>query len=445
MNALSLTKSPLIQRHSDPSLNLAWATAQVGLFVFFLWPAPGGVLLGFSLLATWWRHLGRIVRQPMMWGWLGLGLWLALTCVTAYRPVDAWLGLANFLPFFIFFATYSRLLQTAAQLRHLAWILAAGGVVVVALGLGQLVGLSTSETMTQILGWRLHAGGNPVTRAASVFMYANILAAYLLVLISLCVGLLIDERRRGGHRGRQIFLGVLLFFGVVTLLLTSSRNAWAIALLEAIVFSVYCGWRWVVGVVGAIGGAVGLAAFGPLPLRTWLRWIVPVFVWGRLTDQSFPNRPSATLRSTQWLFARQLTTERPWLGWGLRNFTPLYEAKTGFWLGHPHNLLLMLSAETGIPATLAFCALVAWPLAQVGRYLLAPERWLSNLDGGDRAVLFAYGVGFGAIALFNLLDVTLFDLRMNLVGWLLLACLNGLVLRQRAIARDSLETPGSLK
>ena len=198
MNALSLTKSPLIQRHSDPSLNLAWATAQVGLFVFFLWPAPGGVLLGFSLLATWWRHLGRIVRQPMMWGWLSLGLWLALTCITAYRPVDAWLGLANFLPFFIFFATYSRLLQTAAQLRHLAWILAAGGVVVVALGLGQLVGLSTSETMTQILGWRLHAGGNPVTRAASVFMYANILAAYLLVLISLCVGLLIDERRRGG-------------------------------------------------------------------------------------------------------------------------------------------------------------------------------------------------------------------------------------------------------
>ena len=88
---------------------------------------------------------------------------------------------------------------------------------------------------------------------------------------------------------------------------------------------------------------------------------------------------------------------------------------------------------------------MAWPLAQVGRYLLAPERWLSNLDGGDRAVLFAYGVGFGAIALFNLLDVTLFDLRMNLVGWLLLACLNGLVLRQRAIARDSLETPGSLK
>ncbi|CCH68226.1 hypothetical protein RINTHH_20710 [Richelia intracellularis HH01] len=29
------------------------------------------------------------------------------------------------------------------------------------------------------------------------------------------------------------------------------------------------------------------------------------------------------------------------------------------WVGHPHNLFLMLSAENGLPATFLFCGLFA--------------------------------------------------------------------------------------
>jgi O-antigen ligase len=47
------------------------------------------------------------------------------------------------------------------------------------------------------------------------------------------------------------------------------------------------------------------------------------FLWARLTDQLYPDRPLATLRTTQWQFAGSMAQQRPWTGWGLRNFTPL--------------------------------------------------------------------------------------------------------------------------
>jgi O-antigen ligase len=148
----------------------------------------------------------------------------------------------------------------------------------------------------------------------------------------------------------------------------------------------------------------------------------------------------AQLRTTQWQFAWSMTQERPWMGWGLRNFTPLYQAKMQLWLGHPHNLLLMLMSETGIPATLLLCGLVGWILAQAVLLLgvlsdIAPPakyQWHQ-----DRLILFTYLVAFAGYTLFNLLDVTLFDLRVNALGWLLLSAICGVVYHYQDIFHDS--------
>jgi O-antigen ligase len=100
-------------------------------------------------------------------------------------------------------------------------------------------------------------------------------------------------------------------------------------------------------------------------------------------------------------------------------------------------MLLMLTAETGIPGTVLFCGLIGWVLAQavlllgmwsdvaptVGRY-----QWHQ-----DRLILFSYLMAFAGCTLFNLLDVTLFDLRVNTLGWLLLAAICGVVYRYRAL------------
>ena len=164
------------------------------------------------------------------------------------------------------------------------------------------------------------------------------------------------------------------------------------------------------------------AAFAPTPLNQWLQIIVPKYFWARFTDQNF-DRPVAILRSTQWQFAWNLSKEKPWSGWGLRNFTPLYEAHLQTWVGHPHNLFLMLTAETGIPTTLFLFGWVGWIL---GKAVLLLINWPSIDSRKDRLIVFSYLVAFAACTIFNMFDVSLFDLRVNTIGWLLLAAISGI-------------------
>ena len=112
----------------------------------------------------------------------------------AQTPQEAWLGLANLLPFFLAFAAFSTLIPTPSQLRQLSWIIVISSVPVIILGFGQLFfGWSGLLNLQIILGWTLGPQGNPTGRMASVFMYANILAIYLTIVFILGLGLWIEK------------------------------------------------------------------------------------------------------------------------------------------------------------------------------------------------------------------------------------------------------------
>jgi len=261
-----------------------------------------------------------------------------------------------------------------------------------------------------------------------------------------------------------LFLTFAVVGNAVCLIFTNSRNAWGLAVLAVLAFAFYAGYKKLLAAVFSGASTVFLSAFGPEPLRHYLRIIIPAFFWARLTDEMFPNRPTATLRKTQWEFAWSMTQQRPWTGWGLRNFTPLYQAQMQEWLGHPHSLILMLTAETGIPATLFLFGLVGWVLA-MGVLLLAnwplfpaditheqipPLEKAENalvfnqnsisaitnqvvgqdVRATDRLIFFSYLLAFAACTLFNTVDVTLFDFRLNTTSWLLLAAICGVSQRE---------------
>ena len=407
-------------------------------------PALGGVGLALALLGTWKLEYRRIIGHHLNWGLAVWSIGLVMTSCFALKPSEAFLGLANFLPFLLFFAALSVLIQTPAQLRQIAWILVIPSLVVVSLGLGQLfLGWVSPAPLQAVFGWVLDAKGNPPGRMASVFMYANILSAYLQIVLILGIGLWIEtfqawRQRWNQFQGTQlVFLSVVVIGNAIALILTNSRNAWGIAFVACLSFALYLGWHWLVVGVTAAAGSILWASFGPHIGRQWLRGIVPAFFWARLSDQLYPNRPVALMRTTQWHFAWTMAQERPWMGWGLRNFTPLYEAKMHLWLGHPHNMLLMLTAETGIPATLLFCSLISWVLAQAVLLLgiwsdvtpsVASYQW-----NQDKLILFSYLIAFTGCTLFNMFDVTLFDLRVNTLGWLLLSAICGVVHQYKGI------------
>lgn len=477
----------LIQKHSDPRLQLSWNFAQVGaIFLAFL-PILGIVSMGLALIVTYIRQYKLINYRWINRGFALLSLLLIVVSLFANDKLSALLGLANLIPLFLFFAAYSQLIQTPAQLRQIGNLLLLGAVPILIFGYGQMLfGMTSPAFLEVILGTIVKPGGNPPGRMASIFMYANILAIYLQVIFILSLGFWLEELQKylplqrifsniktnsNSPKSRLICLSFLVLATGGALVMTSSRNSWSIAFLAMLAFAVYQGWKYLVwGVVGFMG-AILWSAFGVDPSKQWLRGIIPRFIWARLSDEMNPNRPTADLRETQWQFAIQLTGDRPIVGWGLRNFTQLYQAKTQFWLGHPHNLFLMLSAETGIITTLLFAGLVGWVMYKTIQILQVWSQVFSivssdvnssinpninpdinssiNLDinqqnlpskqinqsinnqlitqQDDRLIIFTYFIAFSSCVLFNLLDVSLFDIRVNLLGWLLLSSIGGLV------------------
>lgn len=482
--------------HPHKSLQTAWNYAQIGLLIFPLMPLLGAICLLLAVVGTWRQQYKKIIRRPLNWVLAVLGVWLVFTSSLAFHPIDAGLGLFNFIPFFGVFAAFSALIQTPAQLRRLANIIVITSVPVVIIGLGQLFwGWASPAQWKEVLVWLgcdVAPQGNPPGRMASVFLYTNVLAGYLVIVFILALGLWIESLEKTGgeesggsgflsggrntnpksrhfvgareprHLGGSkitplrafrgtpspwwlqnpkfncLFLGMAVVGNLVALILTNSRNAWAIAVCAALAFAVYQSWRWLIAGVSAIVGSVFWAAFGPAPIQQWLRQIIPSYFWQRLTDQLYPNRPHESLRTSQWQFAWQLTWQRPWTGWGLRNFNPLYEAQMHVWLGHPHNFFLMLTAETGIPATLVFCGWVGWIFYRGCKLLL---NWSSRIKTAetpakqqmsqDRLIFFSYLVALFACIIFNTADVSIFDLRLNLLVWLVLSAISGVVYHQR--------------
>jgi O-antigen ligase len=213
----------------------------------------------------------------------------------------------------------------------------------------------------------------------------------------------------------------------ITLIFTNSRNGWTIAIFACLAYALYQGWRILVGGVAAIVSSVLLAAFAPSPVAQFFRQYVPAFFWARLNDDMYPDRPVALMRKTQWEFAWSLAKEHPWTGWGLRSFSGLYKAQTQIPLGHPHNLFLMLSAETGFPSTFLFCGLLAWILI-TSVQLLRKSKYINT---EDRLIFFSYLLAFIGWVLLNTVDVTLFDFRLNVISWLILAAISGVVHRYK--------------
>jgi O-antigen ligase len=138
----------------------------------------------------------------------------------------------------------------------------------------------------------------------------------------------------------------------------------------------------------------------------------------------YPDRPIASLRLTQWRYALTMIRDRPFGGWGLQSFSPLYESHSAFFVGHPHNLYLMLAAETGTIATLLLLLIVGGIVARATIGLVRDSAHGGVLPEA-RSLVFTYTIAFLATSGYNVLDISLFQDQINLLSWTLLASLAG--------------------
>lgn len=425
--------------HPDSKLQIPWYLTQLGLLIFPIIPSLGAISLIFASIQTWRREYRKIVNRPLNRGFAFLSILLIVTTVLADDKITAFLGLFNFLPFFLFFTAFGILIQTTTQLRQLSWILVIGSMPVIIIGIGHMFfGWSTSKFWEIILGWKLEQGINPITRMGSLMMNSNLLAAYLAIVLVLGFGLWIQNWQKIKKINKKannkkfiissfptpfIFLTLILIGDFIGLILTRSRNGWGNAIVICIAYAVYQNWYWIITGVIAVVATVITTVHAPLPIAELFRKVIPEFFWIRFHSQAYSHYPAAIHRKNIWEFAFNLVLQRPWNGWGLRNFSAIFEAQTDHWLGHPHNLFLMLSAETGLPTAILFFGLLGWLFFAGVRLLQNPK----SLPNRDKLIFFSYLLAFAVLIIFNTVDVTTFDFRLNTLFWLILAAVFGVV------------------
>ncbi len=420
--------------NSKNNNNLAWHSFEFAVALLPFFPLLAGLSLLVSTIISWKKGYSQLIRYRPNQALMLFAIWLLITSFTSAKPPEAWAGTGNFLPFMFYLASSGMLISQISQLRRIGYLIVIPSLFVVLLGIGQLYwGWESSPQINQLnLGWTLAHSGNPIGRMSSIFMYANILAAYLLLSFLLGLGLWLELflLKAKGKKITFTLLSLTLITDIVGLVLSDSRNAWILAVAGCLAFAIYLGYRWLVAMVVAIAALIAGASWGPSPVSTTLRHIVPSYFWARLSDELYPNRSIGSLRTTQWSFAWDMMLHRPVFGWGLRNFSPFYSAQVGEWLGHPHNFFLMLLAEVGIPGTLIISSAIGWTIYQAIKILSkVPSR-------SDHLILFTYLLTFISCVLFNLFDVTLFNTKINMLDWILISAIWGVVYAKKNLPQQ---------
>ncbi|MEO1620461.1 MAG: O-antigen ligase family protein [Cyanobacteria bacterium J06632_3] len=374
----------------------------------------GLVIFAILFFQALWHRGQAVVKlcSQLGFGWVALAMVISASNA-AVNKGDALLQLTNFLPFFLFFGVvalepaWKR--QSFAKLEMFARAVLITAMPLFVLAIVQYL-LKTDviwdyRTQRQLFSpWLMdRIYGGALDRADAFFSNSNTLCAYLLMILGLGLGLLLKSMSLKSKPIVEIvailLCGAAIFatgsrMGLVVMLVLGAIALYAARRHRKVLFSgLFCG-----AIVAAAALTLGLGD------RT-------------LSLSMFQD----DVRGPLWRFAGQLIAQRPWLGWGLgglrSQYVP-YSIQEQPMLSHAHNFWLFLASEAGIPIMIGFTLVIGMICYRSVRTFLQQP-----VTSSQRAVFLGYLLAFASCVLYGIFDVVLFDSRLNVLSWSLLAAI----------------------
>lgn len=339
-------------------------------------------LLVLGLIGTWglkiiYTRKLEFRRSPLDLPILFFFLLLILSTIFSLNPSISLLGrfkrhegLFTWISYlFLFFATTNFILRSK-QTRRLLTTLVLVSVPISIYGI------------FQHFGWDFlsYAEAVDITRSFSTLGNPVFFGTYLTLVIPLALSLLFQK----GTLSRKFLWGGIGALALLSLVYTYGRGAWLGALGALIIFGVFLPKeelrkRWkgktiliLIGVVIIII-LIFLGALIPAPIPTGkllLERASSVVNW---------QKGTAATRLEMWKSTLGIIGERPFLGWGLENFTDIFpkyrslklERLEGEWsiVDRPHNETLYIASSLGILGLLTYLSLIFIFLFQSLKYL----------------------------------------------------------------------------
>ncbi len=398
-----------------------------------------------ALLALWvlFRRGWRAIATPINIGYFLLSLWMILTTAIAFDIGTAAGGLANFLPYFLLAATTSYIVRTPAQFIHLLWLLVLSSILVSGFGILQALINRPDLLIPKVIfdSYPIPLGFSPDRRIQSFFGHFNETAIYLLMILPIALHLAVG-RVKNITLVQRFIAAIALGMATCVLIMTSSRNAWGLAILGAVAMAIYYRrWQLVLG-FGIFSAAIAWAVFGSnfgLGGEA-LRLLLPEGFVHRLAstvDPSLGNYASTEDRLNAWQFAISLITQHPIQGWGLRNFPRVAEMMNFDLRGlpHEHNLFLAIAVGSGIPAMIGFVSIIIYTFK---------ASLTSNLIKETEGTILVVAIAVLLFLMSCWLDLVIYEPRISMLLWYLLGGMYGLT-KQARVAQTDLELAGQSK
>ena len=396
-----------------------WVSLQLG--VLFL--SSSALVSGIALLLaiSLWRPQQQPapLQRPEARLLAALSLLMLLsTALSAKAGALAWLGLANWLPFFWFFLAVRPYLATPQARQRLAfWLCAATVPVVVVAWLQHNFGWKGEwDALGGLIRWPMN---DPIT-GTSLFDNPNVTGAWLALVMPFLALRALNRQQSIAQRAVACLLAI---GSVATLMLSASRNAIATLLLS---------WPWNGGRRLQWGIVMVAVLYGVLVLGRLQGWlhgplaaVVPDALVKKLVMLDEGVRPLQGRRQYIYGMAWQLILQHPLWGVGAQGFGQLYAQHVKSVLGpstqlvitHSHSLLLEFTVSHGLPAMLVLTVVIGRSMARCGSAC-----WRGLLSRGDQGWWLA-GL---LLSWLHLWDVPFFDSRLNIAGWLVFAAISAM-------------------
>ena len=401
----------------NSSFDFGYFSFQAGIFLLASAPFFSILFFLISLLRSKSFKAKAYLKDPWNYPFLLSGILMLISVIKlsninensinyVHDPFLSILGLFNWIPFFWIFWGLQIYLNTKEKRIKTIFLLISGSIPIIFTGLGQYFfkWYGPFEILNGLIIW-FQRPLNSDMGLTGLFNNQNYAACWLVVVFPFTLVFLLKSKE---VKIKRVFSLIIFILFTLTTILTTSRNAF-----------------------------LGLAISSAILIRKRFLVIVIFFLaailitnheifLNQLQNLNFENL-KAEERFEFWEQAFKLISERKLFGWGASSFPNVLYLKNGFSQSqHTHNLLLDIAFSYGIPISLLLNTSIYYLIYQ-SLFTLNTKKNEEELH--DKAWISSIICYLS----FHFFDLTYFDVRINLIFWILLAGIRNIIKEKKEI------------
>ncbi len=337
----------------------------------------------------------------------------------------SWIGLANWIPFFLCFWGFQPYLNCKTKRRRTAFALLAGTLPVIITGIGQSFfnWHGPMETLNGLIIW-YQRPIEGITGMTGLFNNQNYTGLWLNLIFPFCLAETISSKN---NKLDKIITFLFSFSFTLCTILTNSRAAWICILLGSIVMFGRKGLKLFFPLIILISLIISSTIYPILgnKIQFFLRSIIPNNIWMEFTDFQIS-------RLDIWHTAFKNIINFPIFGTGGGSFPDIYMYEKGLWKGHAHNLPLELFLSYGIPAGIIILLPVIYLFIFSAKTIFLKKLIQTSIF--DKA----WVISIMLFLFSQLVDIQYFDGRISITFWILLAGAKNIIDEEK-LSRNSIK------